>query len=229
MREEKWIDFEKQARKQIREACARLVFFRDGNLGDNPDPHRKILFILKEPNNSKGCQGCSESCQYKDKPMIDNRKAPCGFHNRSREGDLWNRLFQIAERLLKEDDDAVIGNSISIINLKKIGGGSTTASKLSVYSGSYEDHAEKLSDELKEQIAEICPEIIFCCGTYGCAMKNLLLGETLECVSSAEYISVHRSIDGKKVIVDAWHPTAPKLKNVENWKNYLSNVESIAF
>ena len=33
MREEKWIDFEKQARKQIREACARLVFFRDGNLG----------------------------------------------------------------------------------------------------------------------------------------------------------------------------------------------------
>ena len=79
------------------------------------------------------------------------------------------------QRTSNKEYDNII-NKIAILELKKLGGGQTVGSKLSIATGYYTEHIEKFADNIKAQIDIIQPTVIIGLGRENghCITQELL-------------------------------------------------------
>ena len=164
------------------------IFYKDGVLSPDvwfdEENTFKPLFILKEVNEERR-EGENFYCNF-----VEPRQDPW------RGERLWGRIQILAAAMfeLKEyggecdipeysdvfqnirDKRDDICSRIAIINIKKLAGGTTVASEKSKETFCFSCHAARFADKLEQQIKEIAPSIIICCGKNDVAkclsMKN---------------------------------------------------------
>ena len=220
-----------RAKKIIQNEAEECVFCRDGIIDGGVFGKAKLngksfrpLFVLKEPHDEHGCAGCKEllnGCknhgvnEATGLHWIDFTK--CNFGYKDKIGTTLKLLEfeKIIEEALGVDvnNEEDILNRVSIINLKKMGGGSTTGTEKSVSTLSYSSHAEKFKSELTAQIEEIMPSIIICGGTYGDVYKILDITEKIDTQHQACKVFKSSHLDKDVYVLDMYHPRQRSLKD----------------
>lgn len=135
------------------------------------------LFILKEVHEE---ESESEFYNFLESPDIREGKEVT-----------WRKLITLARGIINgnSDDeyklitanDTEIYNEyvkkVAIINLKKIAGGKYCGDKKSLSTLHFSEHAKIFQNELREQIRDIKPTIVVCCGkdVYDCVKRYNLV------------------------------------------------------
>lgn len=207
------------------------VFCRDGVIDEPVFGNAQLkgypfrpLFVLKEVHDKNGCAGCNEllnGCknhgvnEATGLHWIDFTKCNFGYKDKIGTTPKVLEFEKIIEEVLGVDvnNEEDILNRVSIINLKKMGGGSTTGTEKSASTLHFSSHAQKFKSELKKQIEEIMPSIIICGGTYGDICKILDITEELDNQHQSCKVFKSSLLDKDIYILDMYHPRQRILKD----------------
>ena len=218
-----WKEYEKRVRKWVN--CnggndKGETFFRDGIICPelwNEKENIKILFILKEMHdNGLGKKTDRSWLDIRDiNDMRDIyeettwRKVStlayginCAIKKKSKVGyQLFSKPNGNYEKSLHYENI----RKIAIINMKKLGGDSSTNGKKSQKTIDWSKHGEIFVEELKKQIENISPKIIVCCGPDVFTIFNSFLSEENKSKIDSYYDEVT-----KRIIINGFHPKASK-------------------
>lgn len=188
-------------------------FNEDGIISDDHwcTTNLKVLFVLKETNQAK--QNIISAINY----AIENKKS-CWWRGKvlSRVGrwayGLQNYNEQPIDFTCADKKKKTAIPAIAYINLRKSNGGSRTKAR------PFDQHVNKYSNLIKQQIELINPDVIVLCGTYKPIKKHVFPELNKKSFRVHEFEN--------KIFINAWHPACRKKANevyeqvITNFHNY---------